>query len=447
MFGTAKAYDVVILGGGPAGSCTALSLQQMGIQSIIVEKERFPRYHVGESFAGETGGPLRALGMEEVLNKFEYPVKRGTKVFGTDGKNGFYVPVRDRKGPGGSQRPATTWQARRSGFDKLLLDTALARGVELLPGEGAGVLKGGDRVVGVRCKTIGGHTVDLRSEVLVDATGQGTFLANKGVASPRKSGNYGKQVAIFSQVAGALRDEGDCRDDTLIFYQQKNHWAWFIPLDNEVVSIGIVTPSEYFTSQKMTKMDFMVRENETLNPELSRRLNNVKFVEKARAASDYSYSVERFTGRGFLCVGDSHRFIDPIFSLGLLFASKEAQFAAEAIRDYLAGKTSNQANPFAAYERYVSRGQDIVQTMLDCFWEFPLPFQRFVHWTHNEEMVDLFAGRVYGDDVHEYDSVKRMRRLLDKKGFAASGVAAPDVPHMDRVRQGRSPHNPAGSRK
>jgi 1H-pyrrole-2-carbonyl-[peptidyl-carrier protein] brominase len=427
----AKGHKVVILGGGPGGAFAALFLKQLGIESTIVEKDVFPRYHIGESFTGEVGGQLRKLGMEDILNKEEYPIKHGTKVFGSNGKNGFYVPVRDRMGPGGSQRPATTWQARRSKFDKLLLDTALERGTELLQAEATGVLSEGDRVTGVRCRAANGATVDLKSEVLIDASGQATFLASKGVIGPRGRGNYDKQVAIFSQVTGAIRDEGDCRNDTLIFYREKYYWAWFIPLDEEVVSVGIVTPSEYFTSLKMSKMDFMMREKDILNPELTWRLKDVQFVEEARGASNYSYNIERFTGKGFLCVGDAHRFVDPIFSLGLLFAAKEAQFAAKAAGDFLSGKTSNLDNPFAEYERHATGGQDIIQTMLDCFWEFPLPFQRFVHWTHNEEMVDLFAGRLYGEQVQGYDSVKRMRRLLDSKGFAQSGVAVSNINSTD----------------
>ncbi len=415
-------YDVVILGGGPGGSCTALFLKQMGIQSIIVEKEKFPRYHIGESFTGETGGQLRKLGMEDVLNKEEYPVKYGTKVFGTGGKNSFYIPVRDRLGPGGSQRPATTWQARRSVFDQLLLDTAISRGIEVLPGEAMGLVTEADHVAGLRCRTTAGNTVDLRSEVLIDASGQATFLANRGVTSLKCRGNYDKQVAIFSQVVGAIRGEGEKRDDTLIFYRQKNHWAWFIPLDKDVVSIGVVTPSEYFTSQRLSKMDFLRQEMSTLNPELASRVTEVRFVEEAHAASNYSYYVKHFTGKGYLCVGDSHRFIDPIFSLGLLFATKEAQFAAEAVKEYLGGQGRDAENPFGAYELYADRGQDIIQTMLDCFWEYPLAFQRFAHATHQEEIVDLFAGRIYGDEVHEYDSVKRMRSSLDIKGFDRSGV-------------------------
>lgn len=410
-----KRHDAVIVGGGPGGSCTALFLQQLGIQSVIIEKEKFPRYHIGESFTGETGGQMRKLGMENVLTKEKYPVKLGTTVYGASGKNSFYVPVRDRGGPGGSQRPATTWQARRSDFDKMILDTALERGVEMLSGQAMSVLTEGNQIVGVRCQTTSGTSEDLRAEVVIDASGQATFLANQKVTSSKERGNYDNQVAIFSQIVGGIRDEGEKRDNTLIFYQQKNHWAWFIPLDDEVVSLGVVVPSEYFASRKLSKLDFLKEETLTLNPELTRRVEDVKFVEEARAASNYSYYIKNFTGKGYLCVGDSHRFIDPIFSLGLLFASKEAQFSAEAVRDYLAGKNRDAANPFAEYESHADQGQDIIQTMLDCFWEWPLPFQRFAHWTHQEEIVDLFAGRIYGPQLQKYDSVQRMRKLLASK--------------------------------
>ena len=222
----------------------------------------------------------------------------------------------DRLGPNNSQRPATTWQARRSDFDQLLLDTCKERGVEFFNGEAVSVVKDGDRVAGVRCRDKDGNVRDLVGDVVVDASGQGTFLANRGVTSPKERGNYDKQVAIFSQVTGAIRDEGDRKDDTLIFYREKHQWAWFIPIDKEVVSLGIVTPSSYFTDRKLSKIDFIKEEMHTINPELSRRLQNVQFVEEPRAASNYSYYIQNFTGNGWLCVGDSHRFIDPDFLLG-----------------------------------------------------------------------------------------------------------------------------------
>ncbi|MGH7839881.1 MAG: NAD(P)/FAD-dependent oxidoreductase, partial [Candidatus Binataceae bacterium] len=268
----ANKHQVVIIGGGPGGTCASMFLKQLGIESIIIEKDRFPRYHIGESFTGETGGQMRKLGIEEALNKEKYPVKLGTKVWGAGGKNSFYIEVRDRLGPGGSQRPATTWQARRSDFDKMLLDTAVGRGIGLFNGEAVSVLSADDRVVGVRCRSAAGAIEDLRAEVVIDASGQGTFLATQGVTSRKERGNYDNQVGIFSQIVGGIRDEGERRDDTLIFYQKKNYWAGFIPLDEEVVSLGIVVPAEYFASRKLSKLDFIREEVMTLNPELTRRV-------------------------------------------------------------------------------------------------------------------------------------------------------------------------------
>jgi len=386
-----------------------------GIQSLIIEKERFPRYHIGESFTGETGGQLRKLDMGPILDSQQYLTKLGTKIYGAGGKNSFYIPVMARVN--GELQDATTWQARRSDFDQLLLDTAIARGVESFAGEAIMPLTEGNKVVGVRARSKEGAEQDLRAKVTIDASGQHTFLANKGMIGPKDRGNYDKQLAIFSQVKGAIRDEGAVRDNTLIFYQQKNHWAWFIPLDREVVSIGVVTPSEYFTSCKMSKDEFLRQEMKTLNAELARRVEDVEFVEETRGISNYSYWIRNFVGNGFLCVGDSHRFIDPIFSLGLLFGTKEAEFAAQTIHDYLGGKFADPDNPFLDYQIYVDKGQDIIQTMLDCFWEYPLPFQRFAHQTHRGEVIDMFAGRIYGEEIQSYDSVVRMRRLLSLKGL------------------------------
>jgi flavin-dependent dehydrogenase len=383
-----------------------------GRRVLVLEREKFPRYHIGESFTGETGGQLRKLDMTDVLNTNEYPVKLGTTVYGAGARNSFYIPVMARVD--GELHAVTTWQARRSVFDQLLLDTALSRGVEMFPGEAVLPLRDGDKIVGVRCRSTEGILEDIRADVVVDASGQGTFLANKGVIGPKDRGNYDKQLAIFSQVTGAIRDEGDVRDNTLIFYEKKNHWAWFIPLDREAVSIGVVTPSDYFTSRRLSKEEFLRQEMQTLNPELARRVQDVKFVEETRGISNYSYWIQKFVGKGFLCVGDSHRFIDPIFSLGLLFATKESQFAAEAIHDYLGGRAKDPDNPFAEYEVYVDKGQSIIQTMLDCFWEFPFPFLRFAHMTHRGQVIDMFAGRVYGEEVQQSDVVVRMRELLSK---------------------------------
>ena len=409
-------HDVVIVGGGPGGAATALYLLKAGLRPAIIEKEGFPRYHIGESLTGECGACLRRLGLEEMMTGEKYPVKYGVKVWGAGGRNSFWVEVRERRPPEYQQRPTTTWQVKRSRFDQILLETAIARGADYFPGEAVMPLVEGDRVTGVQFRTPEGKLHDVKGEVVVDASGQGTFLANKGLTSRKERGEFDRQVAIFSQLVGLKRDDGAGTDEkpgnTLIFYRQKHHWSWFIPLDDEVVSVGVVTPSDYFTEKKMSKPDFLREELVSLNPELTNRITNLNFVEEARAASNYSYWCRHFTGKGFLCVGDSHRFIDPIFSFGLFFAVKEAQFASETLVRYFNGETRDLDNPFAEYEALVDSGQYVIQNLVDCFWYFPLAFQMLVHRSHQEQMIDLFAGRIYGEMLHGNDGVPAMRKLL-----------------------------------
>ncbi len=406
-----KKYDVAIVGAGPGGAGSALNLLQAGLRPVIIEKEQFPRYHIGESLTGECGASLRKLGLEEWMEAVHNPVKYGVTVYGAGGKNSFWVPVAERISKD-EIRLLTTWQVLRSKFDQKLLDTAIAHGADYLPCEAIAPLQEDDRLAGIRFRTPGGATEDLQAEVVIDASGQNTFLASRGVIGPKERGPYDKQVAIFSQVAGAARDPGEAAGNTLIFYQKKHHWAWFIPLDDEIVSIGVVVPAEYFKAQKLSKPDFLSRELRNLNPELSKRITNMNFLEEVRSISNYSYEIKHFTGKGFLCVGDSHRFIDPIFSFGLYFAMKEAEFATQTVVDYCAGKNREVANPFVEYEKLVSQGQDVVQDLVDCFWDFPLAFALFAHQRYTYDIVDCFAGRIYGEYAQNLDGVKGMRRLL-----------------------------------
>ena len=405
--------DVAIIGGGPAGSATALFLEQRGIRATIIEKERFPRFHIGESMTGECGKAVRSLGLEDEMLSRRYPTKYGVNVYNPSGESAFWVHVMGRSEQG--LYDAETWQVRRNDFDKLMLDTALARNVDYLQGQAMSLLSADNNAVqGVRVKTNGSQsqTEDVVADVVVDASGMATFLSKMGVTSQKQRGNYTNQIAIFSHVVSATRSAGKAQGNTLIFYKQKNHWGWFIPVDDDIVSIGIVVPANYFAAQQESKHDFYLRELRELNPQLSDRVTNIELVEEVRAISNYSYQIEQFTGKGFLCVGDSHRFIDPIFSFGLHFAVAEAQMAAEAIATYLGNPNVNGDNPFASYQERAENGQDVIQSLVDAFWNRPLAFGFLVHSRHVEEFVDLFAGRVYFD--HPTPGLLDMRKLTIK---------------------------------
>lgn len=411
-----KKYDVVIVGAGPAGTACALYLLKAGLKPLIVEKESFPRYHIGESLTGECGNCLRELGLETQIQAIGWPVKYGVTVYGSGAQNSFWVPVQKRNAENHLE-PTSTWQVRRSDFDRMLLEAAIERGADVVTGEAITPIVEGDVVNGLRYRTPDGSVTDVHSAVLVDASGQATFLASKSTLTSQKAlGPYDRQIAIFTQVKNAQRDAGDAAGNTLLFTQKQYHWGWFIPLDEAVTSVGIVVPADYFKAANCSKEDFLRKELRTLNPEMSQRIPDLNFVEPVRAIASYSYRVHQFTGKGFLCVGDAHRFIDPIFSFGVYFAIKEAAFAVQAIQQVMGSERSPSGNPFAEYQAVVEQGQDVIQDLLDCFWTQPLVFLIFAHYQYREGVIDLFAGRIYDANVATLPVVKAIRQRVNRKG-------------------------------
>jgi flavin-dependent dehydrogenase len=391
--------DVVIVGGGPAGSASAMFLAQRGIGSVIVEKASFPRFHVGESMTGWAAETLRRLEFEQDMTRHRFPVKYAGTVYGTAGKSKFNVPVSARVA-GQERREVPTWQVRRSQFDQLMLGVAIDRGADFVQGEASEPLLATDGAVhGIRVRTVEGIIEDVESEVVIDASGRKTWLSTLGLAGKRDRGGYENQIAIFSHVSGAVRNPGKEEGNTLLFYEKVNHWAWFIPIDPEVVSIGIVVPSDYYRSRKEDKQTFFLRELRELNPGLAERVEDIELVEDIHATANFSYAIRDFTGPGYLCVGDAHRFIDPFFSFGIHLAVSEAEKAAEFISAYLDGTYRDLANPFADYQRICDQGMDVVQDLIDSFWNNPLGWGYMLHYTDlGGDMLDIFGGLIYEEE-------------------------------------------------
>ncbi|MBV9447177.1 MAG: FAD-dependent monooxygenase [Streptosporangiaceae bacterium] len=407
--------QVAIIGGGPAGSACAIFLARLGISSVIIERDTFPRFHIGESLTGGSAELIREMGLEDQMASLGFPVKRGIWGHGPAGFTPFWVPIKVRETAASGLRESHAWQVRRSTFDEMLLRHARERGATVVRGTASTPLLSPDgRAVGVEVILPDQSTARIGSDVLVDASGQRTFFANAGLTGSKHRGRYSRQVAIYSHFTGAIRDTPQW-GNILTFFKNKHYWSWFIPLDESRTSIGFVVPGDYYRSRGESKEDFIERELKEFNGNLAGRVADVTRVEEVRATSNYSYHVDDYTGNGWMCIGDAHRFVDPLFSFGLNIGMAEAREAARMIGGFLAGETRGTVRPFAAFERWSDRGLDRAQTMLDGFWETTFYFGMLVR-KFEENFIDLFAGRLWDDD--DYPAIIAMRERLAEH-FAA----------------------------
>jgi flavin-dependent dehydrogenase len=410
--------EVAIVGGGPAGSCCSMWLERKGIESVIVEKEAFPRFHIGESMTGETGALLRELGLEAQIDESPHAIKHGVKVYGS---HTWFVPVMQRT-PEGELAEQIAYQVTRSAFDSMLLDEAAARGATVIQGKAVKPLLGDEgEIRGVRVRTADGE-LDIEAEVVLDCSGQATFLSTHGVTGPKYLGAYDKQIAIFSHVSEFELDSGENGDrekmpgNTLILYKHKFHWGWAIPIDDNTVSVGVVIPSQYFLSTGESKEDFLRREFREIHPELARRMpSDVAFVEDMHAIPNYSFQVRGFAGKRFICVGDSHRFIDPIFSFGLDVAVHESRVAADTVARFFAGEGRDDDALWKGHMERVERRGDVYEDFIDAFWEHPLAFAVFTNSRYRDTVIDTFAGRNWGEDDQPYGAIQAFRKLMKRE--------------------------------
>lgn len=440
--------DVLIIGAGPAGTTSAIRLLQRGIRPLIVEREVFPRYHIGEAMTGECGAIVRELGLGDRLTPDMHTIKHGVRVFGSRGNPDWWVPVMQRT-PDKELHEVFTYSVRRSDFDKMLADEALRLGADFLPGRAVEPLMSDDgtAVRGARVRTEDGTEIDIEAEITLDCTGQATFLANRGATGPKYLGSYDKQIALFSQVANYERDPGGsdrmlAPGNTHIFYKTKYHWAWAIPIDDEITSIGIVVPAKYFRDTGESKHDFVCRELVELNQGLSDRVPEPVLVEPPHVIPNYSFQVRNFAGPGYICVGDSHRFVDPIFSFGMYVAMKEAGLAAVEVERYLTGEGRDSSNPFESYMLHTERAIDMLEDMIDTFWENPVAFSVFVHDRFRSEILDIFAGRCYdGMPVADRDrALASFRKLLKRERiYDGNDDGAYSIPIGSRFHPERAP--------
>jgi flavin-dependent dehydrogenase len=388
--------DVIVIGGGPAGSTCSTLIAQQGYRVRLFERERFPRFHIGESLIPDTYWVLKRLNMLEKMKRSAFVVKCSVQFVNQHGRMSEPFYFTDHN----PHECSETWQVLRSEFDQMMLENAVEHGVEVHQGVRVReVLYDGDRAVGVRVQYEDGRQEEVRARVVVDASGQSTLIANRFKLLVKDE--QLKKGAVWTYWKGAYRDTGRDEGATLVIQTQgKKGWFWYIPLHNDIVSVGIVRAfDELFAGNR----DHETIYNEELEkcPEVKRRVSMGTRCDRYYATKDYSYRASRCAGDGWVLVGDAHGFLDPLYSSGVLLALKSGQMAADAVAEGLA-KGDLSAAQLGKWGPEFNEGMDRMRRLVCAYYDgfsFGAFVRRYPHYKGH--LTDLLIGNLFNDYVGE----------------------------------------------
>ncbi|KAB2671505.1 MAG: NAD(P)/FAD-dependent oxidoreductase [Verrucomicrobia bacterium] len=356
------AFDVIVIGGGPGGSCAATMLARAGRRVLLLEREVFPRFHIGESLLPYNHAIFEELGLLPALRHAGFPTKRGAQFHLGDGSKGTAFVFRN----GRFTRHPEAFQVERSRFDEILLRHAAASGAEVR--EGFSVRRAANDAEGVEVEGTArdGAAATFRARFLVDATGRDNLTGNRdGV---REMNPKLRKLAVFAHFSGVRLDPGGPAGDTVIV-RLENKWFWLIPVGDDKVSVGVVMDRDEFAAAKSTPAAVFERWRDAALP-VKARLADARRLTEYHVTSDWSYSNRSFHGPRLVRVGDAAGFIDPIFSSGVFLAMHSARIAARAILDALARRTDG-SEAFRRYETRMRAAFGIYSEMVGEFYTTP----------------------------------------------------------------------------
>lgn len=352
-------YDVAIIGGGPAGSTAATLLAKAGRRVVVFERDKFPRFHIGESLLPFSMGTFDRLGVREKLDAAFMPKYGGeiTAACGTKGAK-FYFKDGFR-----SQRDSA-YQVTRSEFDKLLLDHSSENGAEVREETEVTKLEFADDRVKIAIEAADGKKSTIDARYLLDCSGRQTILGT--MFNLKQTYDHLQKFSVFAHYEGVDRYPG--LDGTLIrMVRGLDRWFWTIPLTETRTSVGVVMDTAAFRKAKLSPevaLEQLIAEQ----PLMVERMKNAERVTPVYSASDFSYRNTRLDGDRWLLAGDAAGFIDPVFSSGVFLAIMSAERAADTVEEVLRDE-SKQHRAFRKYSHDVNRIMDIYLTFVNAWYQ------------------------------------------------------------------------------
>jgi flavin-dependent dehydrogenase len=391
--------DVIVIGGGPAGSTAATLLTQRGYRVALFEKDHHPRFHIGESLLPANLPLLERLGVADQVRSIGMRKWGAEFVSHWDGRRQDF-----RFAEAWNKSMPMAYQVRRSVFDEILIRRAAQVGAEVI--EGARVREvdiAGDTVPGgaptqmpvraqVQCED--GRVQAWQARFLVDASGRDTFLANR-LQVKRRDPKH-NSAAIFGHFSGARRYAGE-REGHISIYWFDHGWFWFIPLSDGATSVGAVVWPYYLKSRTVPVRDFLLA-TIALCPPLAQRLSGAQLISEVQATGNYSYHCTRSHGARYLLLGDAYAFIDPMFSSGVMLAMHSAFAGAETV-DTCLREPARAAAALRAFDQTMRRGPREYSWFI---YRVTSPTMREMFlgprniWRVKEALLSLLAGDIFG---------------------------------------------------
>ncbi|HSU55119.1 MAG TPA: NAD(P)/FAD-dependent oxidoreductase [Candidatus Dormibacteraeota bacterium] len=416
--------DVLIIGAGPAGSAASTLLAEQGHKVIVLEREKFPRYHIGESLLPFTFEPLKRLGLIDKMRQSPFVKKYSVQFVSPNGKASqpFYFFARyDR------ETVAQTWQVLRSELDQILMENARSKGAtvheEMTVKE---LIKDNGRVEGARVQTKDGRSLEFRARITLDCSGKEAFSSVRN--NWRVKDPFLNKVAVWTYYQGAKRDPGVDEGATTVAYVPEKGWFWYIPQHNDMVSVGVVAEGKYLTREGVKSPEAIFRREVEQNLWIKDHLAVGRQTGQYFLTSEYTHHARHCATDGLLLVGDAFCFLDPVFSSGFMFALKSGTMAADAVHE---GLVEGDLSPgrFANYARTLREGVENMRKLIYAFYDPKFSFRTLTNkypdaaglvtdclsgdvnkdfsqlWQWVEEFVPLPAPLPVGDPLTEQKAV------------------------------------------